>query len=47
MHFGIGRAITRTMKNNFRGMKIASRSIFISIVLAKAIMDSWGMFLRV
>ena len=47
MHFGIGRAITRTMKKNFRRMKIASRSIFISIVLAKAIMDSWEMFLRV
>ena len=47
MHFGQGGTIIRTMTENFREMKVACNNIFMNIFIAKAITDSWGMFLLV
>ena len=43
--FSLGRKITRTMRGNFREIKVACNIIFMSIFRAKFITDSWGVFL--
>ena len=37
IHFSLGRKITRTMRGNFREMKVACNIIFMSIFRAKVI----------
>lgn len=45
MYFGLRETITRKMTENFREIKVASNSVFMSIITAKTITDSWQMSL--